>query len=164
LNLESNRFGDKGCKILTESVAQSKILTVLNLSKNNLTSLSADSITYFIRKSTTIQEIYLHYNSIDDRGGMVIFRGLYRSPSIRVVDMSFNNMGAKKALKNNKIMKFNTIGESAAAIARVISKPHTELLHLDISNNGYNEIDTKEFAKSLTQNTYLFGFHYEGNQ
>lgn len=125
------------------------MITILNLSKNNLTVVSADSLAYFIRKSTTIQELYLHYNSIDDKGGMLIFRGLYRSPSIKVFDISFNNMGTKKPPKNSKVQKANTVGESAAAIARFISKPHTELMHLDISKNSFNIIDTREIAKSL---------------
>ena len=53
--------------------------------------------------------------------------------------------------------------ETAIAIGKVISKPHIELIHLDLSNNGFSEADAKEISKSWVGNQYLFGFHFEGN-
>lgn len=64
LNLESNKFGDKGCKIITESLAASKSILHLNLSKNNLTSKN-HSPYRFVLGFTGIPSQKVDYNPRD---------------------------------------------------------------------------------------------------
>ena len=36
-------------------------------------------------------------------------------------------------------------------------------MHVDISNNGFNETDSREIARGLSMNSNIYGFHFEGN-
>lgn len=105
--------------------------------------------------------MYLHYNSIDEKGAVIIFKSLLRNTSVKVFDVSFNSLGSSKLAKIKKASSIPS--ETAVTIGKVISKPHLELIHLDISNNGFSECDAKEISKALVGNQNLFGFHFEGN-
>jgi len=37
------------------------------------------------------------------------------------------------------------------------------LVHLDLSFNGFKEIQSKKISKILNDNHSIFGFHFEGN-
>ena len=52
--------------------------------------------------------------------------------------------------------------ECTLSIAKFISKS-TDLIHLDLSYNGFTQEEAEEISKSLNQNQSIYGFHFEGN-
>lgn len=48
-------------------------------------------------------------------------------------------------------------------MAKVIAKPYPELMHIDISHNGFDEPSANEIMKALNINQNIYGFHFEGN-
>ena len=53
--------------------------------------------------------------------------------------------------------------ECTKAICNVISRPHPELIHLDLSHNKFTEENSKQIATDLAFNRVIYGFHFEGN-
>lgn len=48
-------------------------------------------------------------------------------------------------------------------MAKVIIKPYPELMHIDVSHNGFDEAASLEIKKALELNQNIYGFHFEGN-
>ena len=70
LNLEGNQLGEIGVmELLKFSGNQIISIKILNLSDNNLTSVSCETIGRFLRKNDSLRELYLHWNKIDHKGG-----------------------------------------------------------------------------------------------
>ena len=45
-------------------------------------------------------------------------------------------------------------------MAKVITKQYPELMHIDVSYNGFNEEQSIEIKKALDVNQNIYGFHY----
>jgi hypothetical protein len=56
-------------ELLKFSGNQIRSIKILNLSDNNLTSVSCETIGRFLRKNDSLRELYLHWNKIDHKGG-----------------------------------------------------------------------------------------------
>lgn len=41
-----------------------------------------------------IFELYLHFNSINSKGGLNIWKALYKNSSVKVFDISYNRTGS----------------------------------------------------------------------
>ncbi|CAD8064944.1 unnamed protein product [Paramecium sonneborni] len=148
VNLENNRIGDIGSNALCQAVQDHDYLLYLNLSKNNLTEHCCNELSNYIKKTQVLFELYLHFNSINSVGAVNIWKALYKNSSIKVFDISYNRTASL---------------ECSQQMAKVIIKQYPELMHIDISYNGYNEEQSIEIKKALDQNQNIYGFHYQGN-
>ena len=70
--LEGNNIKDKACNILCEQLLQNQALKVLNLSNNNLTDKSVMGLSNVIYNCGNLVSLFVHYNKIFGKGGMVI--------------------------------------------------------------------------------------------
>ena len=96
LNLENNKLGDVGAIYVLESLLEHRMLTSLNLSKNLIADRPMDIMSRILRKSSSLLELYLHYNQITYKGGILFFRGLQKNLYLKVLDLSFNKMGSQQ--------------------------------------------------------------------
>lgn len=68
-------------------------LKMINFSKNQITDASCEPISDVIYRKNNMQEIYLHWNRINNKGADLIFNQLQDNQSIKVFDLSWNNIG-----------------------------------------------------------------------
>ncbi|CAD8150190.1 unnamed protein product [Paramecium pentaurelia] len=149
LNLEDNKLRDGSIMTILKTLQQSKTIKVIKFSKNYITDISMDQFGNLLKTSNSLQEVYLHYNQIRNQGGTVFFRALLKNQYMKVLDFSFNKLGQQK--------------ECVQMISEVLGKPHSELSHLDLSYNNFNNDDSKIFHQAIMFNQIIYGFHFEGN-
>ena len=74
-------------------------MTLLNLSRNNLTGIldiilildnCTNDLSNYLKKSNVLFELYLHFNSINSKGGIIVWKALYKNSSVKVFDISYN--------------------------------------------------------------------------
>jgi len=104
---------------------------------------SCFTINQLLRKTNSLTELYLHYNQINSLGGAHLFNALYKNTTLKVLDISYNCLGARS---------LTDVSDSVVAMSKVISKPHPELVHLDVSHNNFSDQDAKEISKALFSN------------
>ncbi|CAD8122767.1 unnamed protein product [Paramecium sonneborni] len=148
LSIENNKIGDQGANYLFLALLDNDYLNLLNLSRNNLTDGCSVELSNYLKKSNMLFELYLHFNSISSKGGLMIWKALYKNSSVKVFDISYNHTSSF---------------ECAQQMAKVIAKPYPELMHIDISHNGFDEASANEIMKALNSNQNIYGFHFEGN-
>ncbi|CAD8120300.1 unnamed protein product [Paramecium sonneborni] len=148
LSLENNKIGDLGANHLFVALQDNDYLILLNLSRNNITDNCTNDLSNYLKKSNVLFELYLHFNSISSKGGINIWKALYKNSSVKVFDISYNRTASF---------------ECAQQMAKVIAKPYPELMHIDVSHNGFDEPSSVEIMKALNINQNIYGFHYEGN-
>lgn len=94
LVLEGNKLGDSNLKIILNSLLEgNRSLKRLNLSKNYITNISASNIKQLLKKTSSLEELYLHWNQIQAQGGEQIFEGLATNDTLFVLDFSWNSLG-----------------------------------------------------------------------
>ena len=82
----------------------------------------------------------------------MLFSILADNDRLRVLDLSNNSLGVLSA----------NFPSCTAEMGLFFSK-NTSLLHLDISYNYIDFVQTKELAISLEQNKSIYGIHFVGN-
>jgi NLR family CARD domain-containing protein 3 len=65
----------------------------LNLSKNYLGNYCASRLKEFLITDTTLQELYLHWTELGTKATKVIFEGLAKNNGLKVLDISWNQIG-----------------------------------------------------------------------
>ncbi|KAL4432711.1 hypothetical protein ABPG74_011532 [Tetrahymena malaccensis] len=152
LNLENNNITDIGLKVVIPHIFSNMSIYVLNISHNKLSDQSCDFIKKLLMKSSYLQELYLHWNKISSKGGILIAQGLSENLNIKVLDLSHNGLGSIPKLKcGMKIIQSCNVLESAVK-------------HLDISYNQFTHQECVDISTALLQNRVLFGVHLEGNE
>jgi len=87
---------------------------------------------------------------------------------LKILDLSWNTIGAKyfpakkKKKKGIKPKKFDPIGHNGRTWGAAV-KANETLVHLDLSYNKFEQIDTEIFSTELDSNHTLVGVHYQGN-
>lgn len=148
LHLEHTRARENSMIGVIQALMNNNTLTMLNLSKNSLTNLTARALKEVLLVNNTVIKIDLHWNKITGAGGLMVFEGLESNNSIQELDFSWNSIG-------------NSL-EVSEKIAKILSKQQS-LLHLDFSFNYFTIEESKFIAEGLQQNHYLLGLHMEGN-
>ncbi|CAD8081706.1 unnamed protein product [Paramecium primaurelia] len=160
LNLENNKFNDDGCRQLFKMLQENTIMQKLNLSHNLITDKSMPEFNMLLQKNATLSEIYLHWNRIHQIGGQYIIAALFINYNVKVLDLSFNSLGirykddAQSPQKNRQ--PYQTWPD-------YFSSKNCNLIHLDLSNNQFNQSQSEAIAKALEDNHNIFGFHFSGN-
>lgn len=95
----------------------------INLNNNKITDSSAISISNLLKQTQRLIELYIGFNHFTANGGLQIWKSMYKNTSIKILDMSHNAIASL---------------ECAQAIAKAVSRPYNELLHLDLSYNKFN--------------------------
>ncbi|CAD8178786.1 unnamed protein product [Paramecium pentaurelia] len=153
LNLKGNQIGDIGTATVLEKLKSSLKIKKLNLSDNAISDAISNDIKEFIMKNQSIQVLSLNWNQLGPIVGVSIAKGLNYNKSIRVVDLSYNKIGQSD---NN----YECIKEWCS----LLSNTYTELIHLDLSYNQFNEKQLQLINYSILKNSRLYGLHVEGNK
>lgn len=101
-------------------------MKILNLSKNFLGNHFALRLKEFLIDERHLNELYLHWNDITSKGMKNIFEALTINGQLKVLDLSWNQIGF----------------EAIPAMCNFIKK-NLSLLHLDVSNCNISFTDTK---------------------
>eukprot|EP00825_Cyclidium_porcatum_P051720 TRINITY_DN95_c0_g5_i1.p1 TRINITY_DN95_c0_g5~~TRINITY_DN95_c0_g5_i1.p1 ORF type:complete len:602 (+),score=103.14 TRINITY_DN95_c0_g5_i1:192-1997(+) len=149
LNLEANKLGDYQSIIILESAIKNRTLKYLNLSRNYMSDKCADFIKNLLEIPNQLCELYLHWNNFKAGSGKIIFQGLLENDTLRVLDISNNNLGSG--------------GQCADQIVEFLLK-NQELRHLDLSYNNFLAEHSIIIAKGLEKNKSIYGIHYQGNE
>ncbi|CAD8094832.1 unnamed protein product [Paramecium sonneborni] len=153
LNLKGNQIGDIGTATVLEALKFSQKIKKLNLSDNSISDAIFNDLKEFIIKNQSLQVLSLNWNQLGPVAGLFIAKGLNSNKSIRVVDLSYNKIGQSD--NNSECMK---------EWCSLLSNTYTELIHLDISYNQFNEKQLQLINYSILKNSRLYGLHVEGNK
>ncbi|CAD8105716.1 unnamed protein product [Paramecium sonneborni] len=148
LNLEDNQLGDALILDLCKAMSKNPSVEMLNISKNNITNASYQAIKQMIEQNDTLLELYMRWNSIKGSGGCEIFKVLQANKNIKVLDFSYNLLGAGNII--------------ITALKDFIIENKT-VQHLDLSANGFTYQDCLQISEALKSNHSIYGFHFRGN-
>jgi len=145
-----------------------KKIRKLYMNDNQLSNVTALKVAKVIAdQNLKIKEIGLKWNIITAVGGNAIAEALCTNSELKCLDLSWNRLGELPKDKPNpkdrskmiKVMQQGDVGK-AWGTAFVDNKT---LVHLDMSQNRFDQFETKAMMDDLTQNHTLVGFHFQGN-
>jgi Ran GTPase-activating protein (RanGAP) involved in mRNA processing and transport len=126
-----------------------------------------------ITKSKTIQRLDISKCGITKSGADALWRALETSPSLRELDISYNDIGDSEVAKgvatlqklNVSLCGINT-KKRVDALGRAL-ETSASLVELDISSNNFGDVGARSLAGGLTKNTSLkvlkaFGCNVKG--
>ena len=157
LDLSLARVGDKGAEYLGRALPKSK-LQVLTLDNNEITPVGAQSLAAGIAQSTTLRELDLSDNRLEDLGVQALTSALPQS-QLSILHLGNNKIGSSggtelaKVLPKTKITLLDLMdnrlnNEGALSIIHELNHcPH--LRSLNLSNNKINEDGILEIAQFL---------------
>jgi Ran GTPase-activating protein (RanGAP) involved in mRNA processing and transport len=76
--------------LIVERLSNHGKLRLLNLSKNLLSNSLALRLKKYLMEDNCLEELYLHWNEITDKGGKYLFDSLMYNKTLRVFDISWN--------------------------------------------------------------------------
>lgn len=134
LHLDNSGLDNVDVQVL----AQNSTLLTLSLQENNIDSMGAIAL---VRLNTTLQDLDLSLNSIDNRGAQALALS-NTNTSLRALDLSFNEVGdaGAQALAQNRSLRYlllahNQVGDVGA---RALAQNNT-LQSIDLHRNPINE-------------------------
>ncbi|MDR3547220.1 MAG: hypothetical protein P4M11_02900 [Candidatus Pacebacteria bacterium] len=151
INLENTHLGDTGTIEICGCLSDHPHLTEVNLARNNISDLSCKSVATLIRETFYLASINLHWNAIRGEGAVLILNAVASNGNTRVLDLSWNTVGATKS------RAFPT------KMAELLSTQEN-LVHLDLSNNRLDADACEIISKGLKDNHTLWGVHIIGNE
>ncbi|EAS05236.2 hypothetical protein TTHERM_01243500 (macronuclear) [Tetrahymena thermophila SB210] len=152
LNLENCKINDQVANSLMECLASNSSIKKLNLSQNQISSKSCQNIKKVISENYYLEEFYLHWNLIKGDGGALIAQGLQVNTTLNVLDLSKNPLGGDQ----NKLA-------CSQEIKRFLMYQQSNVVHLDLSNCGFNQQESTIIQEGLINNHTIYGFHFSGN-
>lgn len=122
-------------------------------------------------RSSTVKMLFIAWNKIRDKGGVLLFEALATNVHIKVFDGSFNSFNSntqRKWIKPNKklqrkVDETENCCKSAIALSKMFQENST-LIHMDLSHNNFSVEDCEIISKGLNQNRSVLGLHMSGNQ
>lgn len=123
-----------------------------------------------IIKFSTLKMLFIAWNKIRSKGGVMIFNALKDNNYIQVFDASFNSLAANSiqnygniAVTPTKISTENLNCSKCAISLNNMFLENSTLIHMDLSHNNFSMEDCKEISKGLNQNKSVLGLHMSGN-
>ena len=101
-----------------------------------------------LNRTSTLEELYLGMNRIQVSSDQLL-NALANNSTLKVFDYSFNKLGDGKLTCAN-------------AISNCFRKNKT-LLHVDLSENGFNKEEATIISEGLSTNKKIYGIHFKGN-
>ena len=162
LNIDGNNAGDAAVEMLCLAASRCNNLHTLNLSRNCITDVGAEGVSYLVKTTPSIRAFYMAWNRVRETGGAEIAYALEYNMSIVVFDASFNSFGARAINSANN--SFRMAYSEAAEALRLTFKENNKLIHVDLSHNQFSELDCQVMAGGLVTNHTLMGLHMLGNE
>ncbi|KAL4481947.1 hypothetical protein ABPG74_008036 [Tetrahymena malaccensis] len=152
LNLENCKINDQVVNSLMDCLLDNSSIKKLNLSQNQITSKSCQNIKKVLSENYYLEELYLHWNLIKGDGGALIAQGLQVNTTLNVLDLSKNPLGGDQ----NKL-------SCSLEVKRFLMYQQSNIVHLDLSNCGFNLQESTNIQEGLIKNHTVYGFHFSGN-
>lgn len=153
INLSGNQIGDIGVREFIESAIFLKTLLSLDISKTWITDKVVDSLIKLLNESYNLTEVYIRWNSIRGEGAAKLFSSLVSNNTLRVFDLGWNLIGEEA---------IGGLGSAVQELVELLSKNHN-IVHIDLSNNGFSFAESTLIGKALEHNHSVYGIHFEGN-
>ena len=161
-----NGFGFEDCKVLSELLASSRYIQMIDIGDNGLSSDSMQLIVDGLSRNTSLEKLKIWYNPIRSEGAVAFANMLATNKSLAELNMrrcSIQGEGAvclAKAMERNSTLREfdidnNPIGsEGAVAFASMLKKNQC-LKKLDLSHSSVGVEGALELIESLKHNTTL---------
>lgn len=170
LDLEDNQLGlgvdpdSGGLDHISRALADNKLLMLLDLSYNNLSSRGCAAISSALSTSS-ITDLSLRGNSMGDLGALAFSKALASNRTITKLDVSDNNIDeagsvalASLLVKCEKLrfadFSWNSI-RLAGAQALTTALKESKVVRLNLAWNGLGDRGAKSLAGALAENTEL---------
>ena len=156
LDLSGNEFGSKSLAIIAKFLSAHKTITILNLEEGGFDDESVASLNRAVEKNKTLAELSLASTKITLSTS--IQRSLVLNNKLLHIDLSRNSLGANgakyiaKHLKKNPPLSILSLrgcslpSKSAEGLCNAL-KRNTNLAHLDLNCNNFNDRSVPFFAE-----------------
>ena len=173
LNLSGQYIGD-GVLFVAFGLYNNRIVCILDISNNKISSLGAQEIAKALCDNQTLQTLNIPHNIIYADGTKAIAEALHKNRTLQNLDISDNNVhveGAKaiagalhenRALKNLDVSNNYLRVEGTKVIAEALHENNT-LQRLDISNNSICDNGAKAISECIKKNSTLQQLIISGN-
>ncbi|KAL4513116.1 hypothetical protein ABPG72_017801 [Tetrahymena utriculariae] len=151
LNLVNCKINDQVANLLMECLMDNSSIKKLNLSQNQISSRACLNIKNVLSENYYLEELYLHWNLIKGDGGALIAQGLQVNTTLNVLDLSKNPLGGDYSKKCSQEIK------------HFLMYPQSNIVHLDLSDCGFNQQESTNIQEGLIKNHTIYGFHFSGN-
>ena len=94
---------------ICHAVINNTTVKELDISNNGLTSLEAPAISDMM---TCLEKLFFNGNALDDDGAEVIAKGIPKCNKLKLLDISWNNIGARGVIAIANSLKHNTTMET----------------------------------------------------
>ena len=175
LYISGNKLGDHGAELLSEGIANTKILRVLHISFNNIESSGTIAIANALVNNSSLEKLYISGNKLGDHGAELLSEGITKTKTLRVLHISKNKIGPSgttaiaNALTNNTSLEEldisdNKLGDHGAELLSggITYTKTLRILHISFNNIGSS--GTIAIANALVNNTSLEELYMSNNK
>ena len=171
LNIAQNDLDDNVSLDISKLISKCEVLNVLILYQNQFRNQGAGMMMAEIKKHKKLKILDMSWNLIgtnltDELPNLEELTSATKDPNNHfnnaylnelIVSTQFHKQGALSSVKSNKVSYF------ATQLCELFHNKNTELLHLDISYNNINYIDSKSISENIKENHTILGIHVDGN-
>ncbi|CAI5763101.1 NACHT, LRR and PYD domains-containing protein 3-like isoform X1 [Podarcis lilfordi] len=178
LNLECNKVGDAGVKLLSEGLRHPNcVLQTLLLDTNELSPACCGDFSSILSTSQTLTELALEYNGLEDAGVRLLCEGL-KQPSCKLQKLrlarcnitaaSCEDLSSALAVRQTLtelVVECNELRDPGVKLlCRGLKHPHCKLQLLNLYNCDLTAACCADLASVLSSNQTLTELFLGGNQ
>ena len=169
------RIGDSGTAILADALATNSTVTLLNLSRNEISISGAAALAKAMEVNSTLTELNLSENEIGDSGAAALAKVMEVNSTLTELNLSENEISDSGAAALAQAMEINsTLTElnlsenvisdwGAAALAKAMAVNST-LTGLDLSHDRIGYLGTAALAQAMEINSTLTELNLSENE
>ena len=150
-------------------------LTVLDLEYSNIKEEAAVTLAEALNYNNILEQLWLRGNMLGADGAAVILTSLQNISTLRILDLSYNNISSSSAngiaavVNRNHFLEQlcldgNMLMTAGVVIIASVLKKHSNLTLLSLSNNGITEDAAEEISDIVNNNSLLRGLLLDNNQ
>ena len=152
-----------------------KTLKVLDLGYSNIKLVAAVKLAHALKYNSVLEQLWLRGNILDDEGAALILNSLQNISTLKVLDLSYNNIsstlanGIAAVITSNHFLEQlwldgNMLMTTGVVIIASILKERSNLKLLSLSNNRITEDAAEEISDIVNSNFLLGGLLLSNNQ
>ena len=152
-----------------------KALKVLDLGYNNINNEAAVQLATALKCNNVLEQLWLRGNVLGADGAAVILSSLQNITTLRVLDLSYNNISSRSAngiaavINSNHFLEQlwldgNMLMTTGVVIIASALKKHSNLTLLNLSNNEITEDAAEEISAIVNSKNLLGGLLLSNNQ
>ena len=172
LNIAQNDLDDNVSLDISKLISKSENLTVLILYQNQFRNQGAGMMMSEIKKHNRLKILDLSWNLIgtnltDELPNLEELTSATKDPKNHFDNAYLNELKISMQFRKQQVLSsiksHSKVSYFATQLCELFHNKNTELLHLDISYNNINYIDSKEISENIKDNHTILGIHVDGN-